>query len=462
MARTFSLRRICRLRREDKGVGKRRPGHAASLIRAGMVLLLCGLIGFSVYQVARHMTTGLSTLRTQEIVDSSYVELELYLFRDEAVMTVEAGDIACYGVSNGERVGVGTELGTVYAWGEVPPDNAAEVQRKLNALTTRISLLQAMGGSGTPADARAEAEGVDQNYIGLLNAAEEGDLSGAQGFAEQMLDGIGRYGILTGSAGGAQSLAALKAEQEALLSGLTPVAPLTTERGGYFYYDTDGYESVFSYAEVMSMTPAAFRELTAASAVAPPVGTVGKMVYSPLWYAAAYVPLDDPAVEVFQQGIAAGATYRMTCGDSAETEVLLTIERLVWDGEGVLLVFSSQDMPRGFTLSRVMRVETVARTTSGYRIPAEALVTLHSDKTDEDTQGVYILAGGVVEFRKVRIRVRRDGYVIAETYEEVQALLDTYTDEQYAAATADGWRYLRLNDNIIIGGNELYEGKMIN
>ena len=82
-------------------------------------------------------------------------------------------------------------------------------------------------------------------------------------------------------------------------------------------------------------------------------------------------------------------------------------------------------------------------------------------KTDEDVTGVYILSGGVVEFRKIRIRVRRDGYVIAETYEEVKALLDTYTDEQYKAATADGWGYLRLNDNIITSGNELYEGKMI-
>ena len=108
-----------------------------------------------------------------------------------------------------------------------------------------------------------------------------------------------------------------------------------------------------------------------------------------------------------------------------------------------------------------MRVETVARTTSGYRIPTEALVTLHADETGEDVTGVYILSGGVVEFRKVRIRVRRDGYIIAETYEEVQALLDTYTEEQYKAATADGWSYLRLNDNIITSGNELYEGKMI-
>ena len=75
--------------------------------------------------------------------------------------------------------------------------------------------------------------------------------------------------------------------------------------------------------------------------------------------------------------------------------------------------------------------------------------------------GVYILAGNVVEFRKISIYVRRDGYIIAETFEDVKAYLDSLTDEEYAKRTADGWDYLRLNDNIITSGNELYEGKVI-
>ena len=139
----------------------------------------------------------------------------------------------------------------------------------------------------------------------------------------------------------------------------------------------------------------------------------------------------------------------------------MTIERLVPDEGGVLLVFSSQDMPRGFDFSRRMTVETVAYETGGYRIPVEAVVTLTSGKTGESVTGVYVLAGNVVEFRKISIYVRRDGYIIAQTYEDVQAYLDSLTDEERAKRTADGWGYLRLNDNIITGGNELYEGKVI-
>jgi hypothetical protein len=54
--------------------------------------------------------------------------------------------------------------------------------------------------------------------------------------------------------------------------------------------------------------------------------------------------------------------------------------------------------------------------------------------------------------------------VIAETYEDVKAYLEELSQsdpEEHARRTADEWSFLGLNDNIITGGNELYEGKVI-
>ncbi len=447
----------------------RRTSRTGALIRVGMVLLLCGMIGFAIYQVARHVTVGLTTLRTQEIVDEAYVELDLYIFRDETVLTATGADLIQYSVRDGERVGVGGALGTIFGGSTLSSEELKALQARLNACVDRMALAKELGGYGTPGEAREEAEAVDRNYLGLLDAAGRGDLSAVNGFADEMLNGMGRYDMLTGGIDTSSTLAALEAEAASILAGLSPQAVARTDRGGYFYYDVDGYESAFPYAEAMTMTPEAFRTMTTASAAGVPTSTVGKLVRNPVWYAATYIPIDpdasdeekDIAVEIFQQGVLSNRTYRVRCADSAGTEINLTIERFVPDETGVLLVFSSQDMPSGFAFSRKLRVETVARTATGYRIPDEALVTLRSEKTGESVNGVYILAGGVVEFRKVHIQVQRDGYAIAATYEEMQALLDGMTDEEYAAATADGWSYLRLNDNIITGGNELYEGKMI-
>ncbi len=437
-----------------------RPSRVQALISIGLVTVLLGLIAFSVYQVARHVTTGLSTLRTQEIVDESYVSLDLYLIRHEAVLYAEGSAVTHYAVRDGEKVGVGTRLGTAYATNGTAAEDAA-LQKTLNAYSERIALLQELDGLGTPADARAEAEAVDRYYLGLLNAAEDGDLSAVGGFADRMQEGIGRYDILTGNADGAGTVSALKAEEAALLAELSPVATLRTDQGGYFYYTVDGYESAFPYADVLSMTPAEFRAMTDQPAAAVPPGVVGKMVYDSLWYAAATVAADDPAVELFRRGLRDGQSYRMQCGDSAGTTVTMQVERMEADDEGVLIVFSSREMPDGFAFSRTFRATCVADSVSGYRIPTEALVTLRAEATGEEVTGVYILAGNVVEFRKVRIRASRNGYVIADTYEEVQALLDTLTEEERAEATADGYIFLRFNDNILVSGNELYEGKMI-
>lgn len=437
---------------------KLKTDRARSLLYVGMVILLVGAIGFSVYQVARHLTVGLNTLRTQEITDEAYVHMELYLFRDEKVVGLPGSDTYLYALPNGGRLGKDQTIGTAYAVGDAA--RAKELQATLNAYGDRIALLRELGGTGTPEDVRDVALGVDRDYLDLLAAVERGDLAGAEGYAATMLEGLGRYDMLTGGAGRV-TVASLTAERAALMSGYAPMGNIVHDRSGYFYYETDGYESVFDYDQVMTMTAEEFKAMTASPARAPAEGTVGKMVYSPTWYAAAYLPLGDGAVELFQQGFQSGRTYTVTCREGGGVDLNLKVVRFEPDAEGVLVVFSSQDMPAGFDFSRKISVETVAYRTGGYRIPAEALVTLKSPKTGTEVTGVYVLSGNVVEFRKIRIRVRRDGYVIAYTYADAKAEWDGLMEQDPEAFKDDGWSFLNLNDNIITGGNDLFEGKVI-
>jgi hypothetical protein len=203
---------------------------------------------------------GLNTLRTQEILDESYVSLELYLFRDEQLLTVEGSDTYLYAASNGQRLGVGQPIGTAYSAGTAATVDPM-LQQKLNAYGRRIRLMQTLGGIGTPSDVRDTAAEVDRDYLGLLDALEKGDLSAVDGYAVGMQDGINRYDILTGNLGD-MSLPGLEAERDALVAGLPVVAELTAEQSGYFYYTCDGYEGSFHSAAALNMTPAEFFALT--------------------------------------------------------------------------------------------------------------------------------------------------------------------------------------------------------
>lgn len=433
-----------------KARGAFRKADSHLLLRVGFVLLMLGLIAFALYQLVSHVAVGLDTIRTQEILEQSYVSLDLYIFRDEEILPSE-GELYQYHVSDGERVGVGDPIATAYT-----ADGETEaLQQLLNVYAQRIALSERMGSGGTVEDIDALKQSLDKAYLALLAASDEGQLDQAADAAARVQEGLRQYAVLTGNAEDTtETPAALKSAMAELVKGYPVSGQLNAERSGYVYYDTDGYEQLYDVDKVMTMTAEEFLALTEASPTAYEGAVAGKMVYSATWYAAAYVSLSE--VTAFE----VGESYEMICDDSMGTTVTMTAVRMEPTADGALLVFETRQMPDGFSFDRRISVQTVSNSISGYRIPTEALVTLTSSEGQE-TVGVYILAGNVVEFRKVHIRISRDGYIVVATYEEVQAMLAALSEEEQARLTADGWSYLKLNDKIITRGTGLYEGKMI-
>ena len=254
------------------GTARRKAGYPSEksrrrlfLLRAGILILLLGFIGFWVYQCTGHITVGMTTLRTQEITETSYVRMELYLFRDERPVTVD-GNVYAYEVTDGEKVSVGQTLAGVYTASE--GTDVATLQARLDTYAARMALALAAKGGDTLSDALALSDAVDRTYLDLLAAAEGGGLSGVHGYADRMLEQINRYQAMTGTVQGtAVTPEGLKAERDGWTAGLAAGQTLTAAEGGYFYYHTDGYESVFDYGAVMTMTPDEFSAMTAAAAI---------------------------------------------------------------------------------------------------------------------------------------------------------------------------------------------------
>lgn len=426
--------------------------YSQFLLRVGFILLMLGLIAFALYQLFSHLTVGLDTLRTQEITEDSYVNLELYIFRDEEVLP-SAGSLYRYHVYDGERVGKNDPIATAHhAEGDL-----AALQTLLRLYAQSIGLAERLSGNTTPHSLQAVNEEIDKAYMALLNAVQNGHMANGSDAAEKVKKGLAQYAALIGNAQNpAEDVKTLKAEMAALVASYPVSQQITASKSGYYYYDTDGYEDLFQVSQVMTMSPEDFLALTQSSAESRDSGNAGKMVWSSTWYAAAYVSLADVAETAFE----VGEQYTVTCHDSMETRLSMTVVRMEPTADGALIVFKSQDMPDGFSFNRHISVHTIANSTGGYRIPTEALVTLKSP-SGEDVTGVYILEGNVVGFRKVHILVARDGYTVAATYEEVKAMLEALPDAERDKLTADGWSYLKLNDKIITRGTGLYEGKMI-
>ncbi len=437
------------------GISPKKPKGAPRtpsrfLLRVGVILLLLGLCAFAIYQLVSHMTVGLDTLRTQEITESSYEDLELLVFRNEEVLPSE-GDLFRYHVSDGERVGKDDLIASAYR-----SENAEEIQELLNLYLRRLSLAEARGSISLDRADDITRE-LDIAYQNLLSFADKGYAGMASDAADRMKVALGQYAALVGKdAPDGDQPAALKAAISELLAGALPLGDIQAEMSGYFYYETDGYEQLFDPDKLMTMTPEELELLKTADAVSHTDGVAGKMVYGSTWYAATCLDLSEAERSAFE----VGGSYTMICDDSVGTEIPMTVVRMESFEEGTVIVFEANTMPEGFSLSRLLRVETVTERVHGYRIPRESLVTLTSE-AGEAVTGVYILAGNVVEFRKLCVVTERDGYVIAATYEEVKAMQEAQSSEDPEAQPSDGWSYLKLNDKIITRGTGLYEGKMI-
>ena len=426
--------------------GKPQKNKALKIIKLASIPLLVFVIVFTVYQVTQHVTTGMNTLRTQEITDLSYVSLDLHVFRDEHLISAEDGALIRYSSPNGERIGVGDTIGEIYSTNGLTAEELAERQELLNSFISRLETLQSTG-AGTLADTKSTAAEIDESYKGMLDAVASGDMSVLEGFARNMLDGIEKYAALTGSQGeSAVTTDKLNASVSALLSDATRLNELKTDTSGYFYRDVDGYEGAYPYASALTMTADEFLNMQKSPAGSTN-GYYGKLIISPQWYAAAYVSFADAL------NFKVGATYSMQVTDSAYDEIQMELVRSERDENGILLVFSSMTSLPDAKLDRVLSVRTVSDSVSGYRVPESALIELTYDGINYDA--VYVLEGNVVECRIVYILREYNGYCIVKTVEQAEA------DEKTLGENPTPWQRLAQNDKIITSGSGLYEGKIV-
>ena len=120
----------------------------------------------------------------------------------------------------------------------------------------------------------------------------------------------------------------------------------------------------------------------------------------------------------------------------------MTLERIVSETgrREAVLIFSTSTMPEGFSYARVQSVVIEKSTVTGYRIPTSAL------RMVDGKEGVYILYGSTVYFRRVEVIFESDGYFIVAERD---------------LSREDASEYLGHSDTVISRGKDLYDGKII-
>ncbi len=397
------------------------------------------IIAYTVMQLSLSRSDAIEVEHAFYSVVNDAVEASAYIFRDEQVVMQSGGGTRSYSVENGEKVHTGEELCVTYR------DSAdAGVQETINEIDKRIDLLNrsSVGSGSFSTDISRINENINDYMLSIQRSVAEGDLAAAGRAGDELLVQMNRRQAAVADSGDLfgpviSELQQRKASLEASLHGAKVTT--TASAPGYFYTAADGYEGTFTAAALDSLTAESFGALIESE---PGSGilqnAVGKIASDSKWYIAFTAPRRESAY--FEEG----SKYSVIFSYSDGAEIPMTYEGISGDSSGdeVVLVFGTNTLRSGFAFTRKQEVKVIKSTLEGLKIRTSALVNVNGET------GVYSLSSGRVVFKTAEVLCENGGFYLVK--------LPNEENRSERSATK-----LSLHDTVLIGGKNLYAGKVV-
>ncbi len=397
--------------------------------------LACVLIfTYTLYHLIGMFDSTISTYAAGVTSETTVLTETGYIFRDETVLTSSYSGVVDYHVKDGTKVSAGQNMATVYENG------TSEVKSNLRRMDDRLAILaQSSADALKGVDMTELKKDVSGSYNTLIKMIAEGRTGGLSYYADQMLVGLNRMEVAI-RGNDAVSVATeqeLRDMRTRVLSESGNSQTYSAGKSGYFYSQTDGYETYFTMNAAAELTADSFYKLIGKKAATSYDGqkAYGKISYTSEWLFVLPVSQDN------EQYFEVGETYSACFEENNQTDIPLTLEKVIADEERgqVLLVFRGDRLPEYFSFDRSQSVSMEVERISGIYVPKSIVTRM------DGFRGVYVLRGNVVHFRYIEIlHEGGDYYLVKEGVED------------------DGERtYLRVNDLIILNGKNMFDGRVL-
>jgi putative membrane fusion protein len=387
------------------------------------------LISYVIYQVYAALRVPAQTrLAVSSTVTDSF-SVEGFVLHSETTIKSTASGIVDYVREDGERVKKGGVVANVYA---SPAD--ASTKQKIQQLQKQIDQLNAIGSYTEAAalDVRILDAKIKDEFLALAQASHNGDVKSLDKNGATLLASLNRKQLATGELGDIDaqldSLYSQLASLQSQLSG--SVKAIAAPVSGYFVSSVDGYEGIYETSKISSLTVSdinGFDNKKAASTG----GAVGKIVEEFQWYITAVLNASQA------EKINPGDSVRVNFPLSVSGQVPVTVAVKNRAGDGSFAVALSCDYISSQLASlRKQDMQIVTKSYSGIRVNSGEIHIV------DGVKGVYTLKGNAVRFKTVDVIYSTQDFVISK----VNAL-DSGS--------------LQVNDQIITGGGDLYDGKIL-
>lgn len=399
------------------------------------------------YHVFRGTGSRYDTETVLNTVYSETMDARMLFLRDETVIESNVSGALQYAVSDGTKVQKNGILARVYA-----SDDQISVQEELSRVEGEIAGFESLSVVTELAGARPDvlSARVTAGMTELMNALRTNRSGDFESARAGMIEVLCQQQLITGEATGfEEKLAALRERKTQLVQrAVQPQSVVYAPLAGYFTGAADGYEGVLDLSSIASVSVDQLKALRPAQV---PPSAIGKLSKSPVWYAVTVLSAQEARRLSTQKSI---SLIQPTTGLRIPVTVSAVNQNGV-DGEAAV-VFKGNTLDSSISALRDEPMQIEVQRYSGARVPRNAVHIEHRTRTvtdkdgnktteEKDVQGVYIVFGEQIKFREISPLYWGEDFVICDLS---------------AKATFDV-SMMKLYDQVVVGGKDLYDGKSI-
>ena len=391
-------------------------------------LFLLVYVGFHIYS---GFAGGIQTETVYRETAYQTVDTTGLIFRDETIVQTDADGWFFYTLANGNRVGKGGTIADVY-----PSMQDALRQQELDALNEEIRTLTSINAQGTTNRANLASinQQINELWLKISREVQSSSFTQMDEYRAKLLALLNKKQLTVGKEDNYDArLAQLTAQRDALQQSFAKAtATVTSPVAGYFISSTDGFESLLGTKAVEDLSVEQLLEYLSKQATVDSNG-IGKVVGDYEWYLACVVPLADTTFIKKDMTVDVKLPFVMERTVPAQ---VAAVNRGGNDSAAVIL--KCTHMSDELSVIRKEQVELRIRSYDGLRIPDKAIYF-----NDKQEAGVYIQDGNQLSFRRIQV---------------------SYHDEKERYSICkitDDKNYVQMYDKVVVGGEDLYDGKMV-
>ncbi len=394
------------------------------------VLLVILVMAYISYQAYRSVFNAVETeLATSHSVYESF-DTQGIVFRAETIIPPASGGHLYYMIENGTRVAKDSAIAAIYS----DPQHG-RIKQQIEELDQQIADLRSIEADGSSGRITLDVlnEQLDNALFTMIASVDNGVFDDMEQRKSSLLSLLSKRRLVTGdTVDFSKKIAELENEKKALQASYKQAkSVIDAPIAGYFADKTDGYENMVSIDELDGMTVEALQEqLTLQPSVV--AETAGKIVGGYEWYMGCIVP------DSYYNALGEGNTLTLRMAFVTDEEIPVVVHSCKKDNAGnMAVIFRCDYMSKELSTIRLEEVQIQLVSHTGLKVSKRAIVLDENQQT-----GVYVRTGNIATFRKIKqIYSEPADYVICEEVKESG--------------------YLKVYDDVIVGGRGLYDGKII-